>query len=342
MNNSVLFIIPYFGKFPLTYELWKESIRFNEHFKWLLITDQLVNDAPDNLYVVHFATFEKFINYVDDKLGYKTKICKPQKLPDLKPAYMFLFENLINEYFGSYKIFDFWGYTDMDMIYGNLQKYINDDVLSECDVFQIWGHLTLIRNTECLKTLFSQKYKNYSFKNSIRCRNISIIDEGPFLLQLQKEGYRIKADIDIIADIRREAFEFSIHKSNYPSQRFYYNNGRVIRKYMDNDEEHEDEFMYIHFLHRTLYPYSLNKKDYLLSEYGFFSDGEKIANNLAYNDWNKMYERDFVNLPQKNIKHYLSKIQHPIETIYLRSIREVSSEADVYFHGYYKDKSLTE
>ena len=47
----------------------------------------------------------------------------PYKLCDLKPAYGYIFNNLLKD-------FDYWGYSDLDLLFGNLDellKKINDN-----------------------------------------------------------------------------------------------------------------------------------------------------------------------------------------------------------------------
>jgi len=74
------------------------------------------------------------------------------KLVDLKPAYGELFSPELADY-------DFWGYTDLDLVYGDLAGLFTAEILNSHDVLSpsdrlLVGHLTLIRNTPRLCRLY--------------------------------------------------------------------------------------------------------------------------------------------------------------------------------------------
>lgn len=48
-----------------------------------------------------------------EKLSFAVNIGYPYKLCDFKPAYGFLFPEIIKRY-------DFWGHGDIDVVYGNI------------------------------------------------------------------------------------------------------------------------------------------------------------------------------------------------------------------------------
>jgi hypothetical protein len=79
---------------------------------------------------------------------------------DLKPAYGHLFPELIEGY-------DFWGFGDIDLIYGNLGRYFTDKILAKHEILTfrddwISGALTILKNTEKINKLFmrSKDYLN--------------------------------------------------------------------------------------------------------------------------------------------------------------------------------------
>jgi hypothetical protein len=76
------------------------------------------------------------------------------KLVDLKPAYGELFQEYLQGY-------DFWGYTDLDVLYGDLSRFFTDPILNSHDVLSpsdrlLVGHLTLIRNSPDLCRLYRE------------------------------------------------------------------------------------------------------------------------------------------------------------------------------------------
>ena len=73
------------------------------------------------------------------------------KLCDLRPFYGLIFQDLIQDY-------DFWGYCDIDLMFGNLDYVFNQKALALHDVFsahsdQFVGHCTFLRNRSDINRL---------------------------------------------------------------------------------------------------------------------------------------------------------------------------------------------
>ena len=49
--------------------------------------------------------------------------------------------------------YDFWGYCDIDLIFGNIRKFITDDILDKYDKILSRGHFTLFRNKDSINTI---------------------------------------------------------------------------------------------------------------------------------------------------------------------------------------------
>ena len=83
----------------------------------------------------------------------------PYKLCDYKPAYGFLFPEIINDY-------DFWGQSDIDIICGDIRGFITDEMLNTFEYISLrhdytTGVFALFRNNEKMNTFFmrSKDYK---------------------------------------------------------------------------------------------------------------------------------------------------------------------------------------
>ena len=56
---------------------------------------------------------------------------------------------MYGEIFEDYLLgYDFWGMCDMDMIFGDLSRFITTDILEKHDKIYQLGHLTLYRNNK--------------------------------------------------------------------------------------------------------------------------------------------------------------------------------------------------
>jgi hypothetical protein len=143
-ENNIVIIIPYFGKWPAWFDYFLLSCSYNSSVDWLLFTDcGKPAEIFDNTRFIDF-NLDDFNRLASRQTGLNIDIKNPYKLCDLKPAYGHIFTEFIKDY-------RFWGYGDIDLVYGNLNAYFiaellnKHDILSNHDQF-ISGHLCLIRN----------------------------------------------------------------------------------------------------------------------------------------------------------------------------------------------------
>ena len=153
MNKTLraVFIIPYFGQIPDYFHLWLKSAEANPDFTFFIYTDL---DFPvslrSNVKIKHI-TFGEIQKKIKKKLGEDCKLNTPYKLCDYKPAYGYLFAEDITA-------FDFWGFCDLDLIFGNIGKIITQDVLRNNDKIFMHGHFCLMRNSKKFRLLFLKKF----------------------------------------------------------------------------------------------------------------------------------------------------------------------------------------
>jgi hypothetical protein len=149
--KRVCVIIPYFGRWPEYLSLFLDGCRRNPMLHFLFLTDLRAPDqVPDNVQF-RYCTIGQINESVKNLLGFESKMSRPYKLCDYKPAYGLIFQEYIRD-------FDYWGYGDIDVVYGDLRKWLTPEVLSH-DVISFrkkWlsGSLTLIRNAAALNQLF--------------------------------------------------------------------------------------------------------------------------------------------------------------------------------------------
>ena len=104
--------------------------------------------------ICHKITFEEYCDNVSKCLKVDFHPEHAYKLCDLRPFYGFIHQDILEQY-------DFWGYGDNDLIYGNLNVLINENMLNTYDVIttmseRIAGHFSIFRNNE--------KYRMLGFK----------------------------------------------------------------------------------------------------------------------------------------------------------------------------------
>jgi uncharacterized protein DUF6625 len=154
----IAFILVYFGRAPWYFKFFNKSCSYNPDIDFFLITDfDLPGDLSDNITVAR-SSLGEISKRATEKLGFEINIVRPFKLCDLRPAYGLIFEDLVEGY-------DFWGYCDIDLVFGNIRSLITADILNRHDIVTakkgyIAGFFSLFRNTEKINNIF-KKSKDY-------------------------------------------------------------------------------------------------------------------------------------------------------------------------------------
>ena len=108
---------------------------------------------PENV-LFKKATLSDFNKLTAKKLKLHTAIDNPYKICDFRPAFGRIFEDNLSD-------FEFWGYSDLDLVYGNLSHFISLNNLKNFDIITsrsdyVAGHFTLFRNTNNINNLYKK------------------------------------------------------------------------------------------------------------------------------------------------------------------------------------------
>lgn len=183
--KSVALLACWFGRYPWYFPYYIHSCRHNPTIDFFIITDNkdIVISCPTNVKII-YKTLDEIRNAISLRMGFTVSLDYPYKLCDFRPAYGVIFPEIIKSY-------DFWGHIDIDVMYGRIRDFINDEILSEYDIINsrhdyVAGHFCLYRNNQNINNLFkeSQDYRNI-FSQS----EYFNFDECSFLhSELQTEG----------------------------------------------------------------------------------------------------------------------------------------------------------
>lgn len=149
---KIIILMPYFGKWPFWIKLFIESCRKNPTIDWYFLSDCGYLDCfPENV-KYHEVSFQEYKGLISSRLSIKFNPDNPYKICDIRPAFGFIHKDLIKGY-------EFWGFGDLDLVYGDLRSLYTRDYLSKYDLYsnhatRISGHLCLIRNTEKMRNVF--------------------------------------------------------------------------------------------------------------------------------------------------------------------------------------------
>lgn len=144
--NSIAVVIPYFGKWPDWIDIFFDSCARNESIDFIFHTDcEIKLGLSENIKFIPIS-FMDYCKFVSKKLNINFSPVNAYKLCDLKPFYGFLHQDLLIDY-------DFYGFGDLDLFFGNIRSFYTNNILDNYDVIsthddRIAGHLTLFRNNE--------------------------------------------------------------------------------------------------------------------------------------------------------------------------------------------------
>jgi len=133
-----LLLAPWFGPLPTWYRLWFDNISRLGQFGFDVYVTQ---DRQD------------FNQRVKATLGIENAIVDDgRKVCDYRCAFGLLYADLLDGY-------EFWGHTDLDMVYGRVENWVTDDFLADLHLHSnhptyVSGPWSLYRNTGIVNELF--------------------------------------------------------------------------------------------------------------------------------------------------------------------------------------------
>lgn len=272
MSSKIAIIIPYFGKWPEWINLFLYSCGQNDSMDFLIFTDcDVTLTKPVN---VHFYSvgFEEYCTDAGRQLNIDFHPTQSYKLCDLRPFFSFIHKDLLVNY-------DFWGFGDIDVVWGKINDFYTESLLTKFDVFsthndRLSGHLSVFRNNEKFRNLCFQ-IKNWQFKLSA---DINYgLDEVDFSWLIFPESrwigkfyrkimmkclgwknawetyYSIFPCIHSVLGLKRRRLYFKEQHttpilnidgrlSKYESDSWLYKNGRIYNERVNRD------YIYLHFM----------------------------------------------------------------------------------------------
>lgn len=277
--NKIAIICPYFGKLPTNIDLTIKSMEKNNFIDWFIITDDKKEINSKNVRII-YKNFSEICKLIKDKLG--TKISNPYKLCDYKPTYGYLFYEIIKDY-------EYWGYCDLDIIFGDLSIYLNENVLKNYDKIYDLGHFSILKNNNKIIEAFKKfEYKGKNYFDILSSRYIFVFDETydndhkGINGVLEEQGYRVYCKRDEFADIDIKYNNFyPICCKKYKYYYFSYKDNKLFM-YKLYDENYKKEFAYIHLQKRKNLKVFCNQyNNYIIMPKGFYNT-QKVNNNMFY------------------------------------------------------------
>lgn len=154
--KKIIIISVYIGKeFPWYFPFFLKTCKFNNSIDYLFVTNINIEkfNLPKNIKAINLSLSD-FCIMASSKLGFKIIINNLYKLCDFKPSYGLIFQDYIHNY-------DFWGHSDIDLVYGNIRGFMTHEVLSNNEIISIRseyisGFFALYKNTNKINNLFQE------------------------------------------------------------------------------------------------------------------------------------------------------------------------------------------
>lgn len=290
--KKIVVIALWFGKLPNYFPLWVRSVKANETFDFLLITDQqIIGELPGNLKVIRYALSE-IKQLIRQNLGINPSFNRSYKLCDYRPAFGELFTAEISGY-------QYWGYCDLDLMFGRLSDFVTPEILDGYHKIFNRGHFSLYKNEAYINSLYRSS-KTIDARTILESPECYIFDEWHGIHEIFNEFKLKQYHRECIADIRPNTARFtSSNLQNYSKQLFVWQEGFVKQYFLADNKVCSTELAYIHFQKRKINipdPEVLESRSVLLTARSFLPyDGEITAELILKHD-------------QPNYLHYLQRV----------------------------------
>lgn len=258
--KSVILILPYFGKLPDIFPLFLKTVSKNPNVHFLIINDCKEKISyPENVILLS-QTFSEFKELIELRLGTTIALEKPYKLCDYKPIYGYVLYEQIKQY-------DYWGYCDCDLIWGDLYSFIAPLMEKEYDKIFASGHLTLYRNTPENNELFRSENNSVLFSLVSESNQIYWFDEDykgkdnihDIFLKSGKNVF--SEDLSLNFNIDTNCFQRKVYSPEkryyidipYEKEQYYWENGKLFQIKKNGKDIEITEYPYMHFQLRYMH-----------------------------------------------------------------------------------------
>lgn len=240
-------LIAHFGPWPTWILYFFQTCRWNRCIDWLVFTDQAApRDIPSNV-TLHQLSLQALGEILSDHFNISISLHNPYKICDYRPA----FGEIFRDWFRGY---DYWGYSDLDLVYGNIFPFIEPHMKRGTDVIGVRkqylaGHFALFRNTPEISSLyklyphylrvFSDTHLHYGFdeRSSLVGKKLKYPDKTPFIhrsseplgkfirsikYHLAKSSARDFRDLDLISKNMAQKGEISLFRKDMVRSDLWY------------------------------------------------------------------------------------------------------------------------
>lgn len=243
-EGRIAFILPYFGHFDSLWPLWLQTCAKNaEMADFLIYTDDETDyDWPENVFVCRMS-FDELRQRVAALYDFPVSLERPYRLCCFKPAYGEIFKDDLTGY-------SHWAFGDCDLLWGSWKEMLPTD-WRDYDRIGAFGHLSLIRNTEHMRTIY--RYGG-AYRTAFTIDAPLFFDEDAYNLILERNGCKTCAlkIADLWPRLKNLHVVSLYEQGNRAPSVFVWREGRLTGYRQEGGKMIEEEYAYVHFLKRPM------------------------------------------------------------------------------------------
>ena len=204
-QENICMISVWFGPWPAYLDFFLKTCTANHSIDWIIISDQHRPDTSAGNIAFRKLSVMEFADAASEKLGFEISIQDPYKLCDFKPALGYIFEDMLTTY-------QYWGYCDMDIIFGEILEHIRPSIEEKPDIISgypdfLSGPFCLYRNAPAVNSLFKN---GVDYRSVLQDPSHMAFDENipKKLTFVRKNLYRLQYILQVIFVGPRYHFRF--------------------------------------------------------------------------------------------------------------------------------------
>ncbi len=238
-------IVTWFGNLPPYFPAWINSAENNKDIDFLVFSDQDIVSESTNI-KFNKMNMTDTIKMFEQNLNRNINIQNSYKFCDCRVYFGLAYADYLKDY-------DFWGYCDIDLVFGNIREFLTDEILSKYDRFYQYGHLSIYRNSERTNHLYDLPGGIYTEKE-IFLGEAKTTPEEHFginrICERNNISWYTQVDFADFAIKYPQRLEPKHGVQNYEDQIFVWHRGEALRFYRQNGVINQDSFVYMHWQKR--------------------------------------------------------------------------------------------
>lgn len=253
--KKICLLTVWMGKLPEYFWLWLATAKRNPTIDFFFITDNTGLESQENVHFIHM-TMESVRERFEQTVGFPIKLKVPYKLCDYKPIYGRAFAEIVESY-------DFWGHCDIDIMFGDIRKFITDELLDQYDKIFDAGYFILYRNCDEINSLYERSIEKdnmaYPYTKAFRSQFACYFDEymGMSILGWKYcNVFRDQLEEKVVQDFSWQRLNFQSYISE-ESFVFQWKDGRIYRYLCDENgrllpKQQPEEYLLAHIQKRKM------------------------------------------------------------------------------------------